>query len=851
MLKVESGRDFPPFSGSPVPLRAFFPVFTLPFGGNKRATLPIRTRIVERQIPMLSKVKGLEGKLMMNSFSPRPEGSGSDNPAAPPAGLALGSSSGQAALPAEFIASSSADSSSGRPWMEGSNAPTRIEPSQPGNAAFPPLNPSQHPGDTPASPAIGSMIGPYRIIRPIGRGGMGEVFLGWDAQLERYVAIKLMTPILGNDPNLVERLRREARAAARLQHPGIITVYSMGEHVGRIYYGMEYIEGTDLARLQRKQGGILPLPSALEAVRQAAEALAYAWTEHQIVHRDIKPANLLLTREGRIKIADFGLAKQIGAEISLTDTGHAVGSPYFMAPEQALGQPVDFTADIYSLGCTLFCLVAGLVPFEATTPLGVMMKHAQDPVPNPPALAQLLGGAVSRLLLRMMAKQREQRPRDYDELIRELIHLQMMTGTAPSITLLTEASLKCLTDQCPPETVLLAPPPPAPPRVGVWGSPAAFPLPSPVSAPPSTAISVPPVSQPVAPAPVLSPSQAISVQAPGTAIAPVSSLERIPPGSRQPASGKNIPPGSSHSSARRWIFLTGGIVGILGLVFILGVVVARKRMAQTSQSPQHAQASQTAPSTVAVGQQEQPVEGSRQTPPQDLTLFAEDNLQRLRRLVHAAEVRRDLQNWTFESLALRLQAELSRTDFTNLERENLDALRLGATELLALRNELLSRIQPLLPRDITWNGFPAQILTADVNGLVLQVRGVPQTQAVSWPQIPGMILIPLAEDILPRDQQQNQFRLALLRLLTGAGNPQEYWNRYLQRWRTTRDLTREMQTWNLLSRILSVPSLPAAREGLPRQDDPAVPERMPLREPPGRPFRPRSQQPPPPIPQSP
>src|SRR5215471_1908025 len=204
----------------------------------------------------------------------------------------------------------------------------------------------------PTAPQVPASLGPYEIKGVIGAGGMGVVYQGWDAQLNRSVAVKTLKPELAKEPAFCERFLREARAVASLSHPNVTQIYFIGEEDGCPFFAMEFLEGKPLDALLR-EAGKLASGRAIDLIRQAAVGLmaAAAWG---VVCRDIKPSNLVLTREGVLKVTDFGLAKMVVADSGLTLTGEVLGSPNYLAPEQASGAPADLRSDIYSLGATLY-----------------------------------------------------------------------------------------------------------------------------------------------------------------------------------------------------------------------------------------------------------------------------------------------------------------------------------------------------------------------------------------------------------------------------------------------------------------------------------------------------------------
>ncbi|WP_415677998.1 serine/threonine-protein kinase PknH/PknJ [Tsukamurella hominis] len=255
----------------------------------------------------------------------------------------------------------------------------------------------------------GTQIGAYQVLRQLGSGGMGEVYLVQHPRLPRYDALKLLDAAVSRNEQFRNRFDREAGLLAKLHHPNIITVYDRGDFEGRLWLTMEYIDGQDTAAFTKSVGGALRLDIATDIVAGAGAALDYAYFEHGVTHRDVKPANILLglSPDGRItavKLADFGIAKAAGEATSLTSTGVTVGTMTYIAPEAVEGRPLDNRADIYSLGVTAFALLAGRPPFTAETLPALMMAHVSHPVPSISELNPNLPPALDAVFARALAK---------------------------------------------------------------------------------------------------------------------------------------------------------------------------------------------------------------------------------------------------------------------------------------------------------------------------------------------------------------------------------------------------------------------------------------------------------------
>lgn len=262
----------------------------------------------------------------------------------------------------------------------------------------------------------GTTLGSYRVLTAVGRGGMAVVYKGYQPSLDRYVAIKVMSHVLAGDRTFIERFQREAASVAQLRHQNIVQMYDFDIHEDISYMVMEYIEGKTLKeRLLelRQQQQRLPLTEAVQIVRDIAAALDYAHA-YSIVHRDVKPANILLRREERLAqltgaapfvgvLTDFGIARMLEG-MQLTGTGATIGTPDYMSPEQARGEPAGPASDVYALGVLLYEMLTGELPFTADTPIAVLLKHMQaDP---PPLLAKApdLSAEMETVLMRSLAK---------------------------------------------------------------------------------------------------------------------------------------------------------------------------------------------------------------------------------------------------------------------------------------------------------------------------------------------------------------------------------------------------------------------------------------------------------------
>lgn len=260
--------------------------------------------------------------------------------------------------------------------------------------------------------------GRYEILRHLARGGMAEVYLARDHLLDRPVALKVLFPEYARDEAFVERFRREAKAAASLNHPNIVAVYDWGEEEGLYYIVMEYVEGKSLRELIRDEGSLLPQRAA-EIAADIAAALGYAH-RNGVVHRDVKPGNVLITSHGQVKVTDFGIARA-GTADHLTRTGMVMGTATYFSPEQAQGLDVDPRSDVYSLGIVLYEMTAGEAPFHGDDPVAIAYQHVREE-PMPPGIKNPdVPLDLERVVLTALAKGPADRYQSAEEMREDLV----------------------------------------------------------------------------------------------------------------------------------------------------------------------------------------------------------------------------------------------------------------------------------------------------------------------------------------------------------------------------------------------------------------------------------------------
>jgi eukaryotic-like serine/threonine-protein kinase len=280
----------------------------------------------------------------------------------------------------------------------------------------------------------------YRILRRLGSGGMANVYLAEDEDLGRRVAIKILNDRYATDDTFNERFRREAKSAAALSHPNIVSIYDRGDAEGRPYIAMEVIEGRSLKELIVASGS-LPIPQAVEYAKQILSALRFAH-RNGIIHRDIKPHNILLGPEDRLKVTDFGIARAGASQ--MTEVGSIMGTAQYLSPEQARGAPVAAASDLYSVGIVLYEMLTGKTPFNGETPIEIAMKHLNEP-PRPPSdHRREIPPELDQIVLRALAKDPNDRYQAAEELSADLDRLEAGIPVAPETSVAATAVLSGL-----------------------------------------------------------------------------------------------------------------------------------------------------------------------------------------------------------------------------------------------------------------------------------------------------------------------------------------------------------------------------------------------------------------------
>ncbi len=313
----------------------------------------------------------------------------------------------------------------------------------------------------------GSMLAGCKIMQKLGQGGMGTVYLARHEALDKMVCVKLLSPDLAREERNIEFFLREARSAAKLEHPNIVHVYNFGQENGSYFIVMSYVDGKPLSDVVAEQGA-LSAEAATSIIIRVLEGLGHAHA-HTIIHRDIKPSNILLGTDGQPRIVDFGLARSINEEKQLTIAGEMVGTAYFMSPEQGLAAKVDHRADLYSTGATYFYLLTAKYPFDGKSAIEVIHKHISDPFPNVLVYKPDTPLWISRFLEKLMRKKPDERYQTAAEAIEAINHFMAAEKDGTAIS--NERNI-----EIPEISARLAaggPPPPPPPP---GGQPAPAPL---------------------------------------------------------------------------------------------------------------------------------------------------------------------------------------------------------------------------------------------------------------------------------------------------------------------------------------------------------------------------------------
>jgi beta-lactam-binding protein with PASTA domain/predicted Ser/Thr protein kinase len=284
----------------------------------------------------------------------------------------------------------------------------------------------------------------YEIIRRLGSGGMADVFLARDTHLGRQVAIKILYKRYTDDEEFVARFRREAEAAAGLNHPHIVSVYDRGESNGNYYIAMEYLEGRSLKEVIAEHGRLEPA-QAIDIAEQILEALQFAH-ENNVIHRDIKPHNIIINGRGRVKVTDFGIARA-GSATRMTETGSIIGTAQYLSPEQARGTAVEQGSDLYSVGVVLYEMLTGKVPFEGENPVAIALKHLGDePVP-PKYRVPELPDNLNSVVLKSLAKDPARRYKSADEFMEDLERCRQNLPVAAPLVAADTAATAILTPE--------------------------------------------------------------------------------------------------------------------------------------------------------------------------------------------------------------------------------------------------------------------------------------------------------------------------------------------------------------------------------------------------------------------
>lgn len=377
----------------------------------------------------------------------------------------------------------------------------------------------------------GKQFGPYQIVAPLGEGGMAAVYKAYQPSMERYVAIKVLPRQMAESAEFIARFKREAHLLAQLQHPHILSVFDYGQTDGYTYIVMPFIQSGTLSDVMKTRR--LSLPEIRRIIVQVGDALGYAHARGMI-HRDVKPSNVLIDERGNCLLTDFGLARMTDASAKLTSSGAIMGTPAYMSPEQGAGQTLDGRSDIYSLGIIFYEMVTGQVPYQAETPIAIVFKHIQDPLPPARKLVADLPEEVELVLLKSLAKTPADRYQDAEDFVQAV---QLAIPATPSTR---PMPLPPVTAN---QTVITAPPPrpSTPPAVPV-----------PVSQPNYQNVNGEPASYPSATRPKSNPPSAMPARP-----------------SYRSISQPSIAPAPRQNSVSLWILAGVGVIGVCAIGALL------------------------------------------------------------------------------------------------------------------------------------------------------------------------------------------------------------------------------------------------------------------------------------------